>query len=195
MSRYGIEGIAQTYEDPFGVAKIDINMDDIVEDARREVEVMLLAWQNQGARGGIFRPHVRDNLTSESSSEYFSNEGRSHHSPEHSLLRVIVGDLSQQIQNDAAERERQRFTHSSSTKGGRNGRGVSGDEMTAAEDTPLLGVLRRNDSGISPGISMVGSSYVVSGASVPQDRSDPGDGSAPRVIWSDNLPGTGNPDL
>jgi hypothetical protein len=26
------------------VAKIDINMDDIVEDARQEVEVLLSAW-------------------------------------------------------------------------------------------------------------------------------------------------------
>ena len=58
--RYGIEGIAQTYEDPFGVAKIDINMDDIVEDARREVETYLLAWQNQGSSGGIFRPCLNE---------------------------------------------------------------------------------------------------------------------------------------
>lgn len=58
---YGIEGIAQTYEDPFGVHKIDINMDDIVEDARREVEVMLTAWQTQGpSNKGIFRPRVAD---------------------------------------------------------------------------------------------------------------------------------------
>ncbi|CZT13436.1 uncharacterized protein RCO7_00644 [Rhynchosporium graminicola] len=69
---YGIEGIAQTYEDPFGVEKIDINMDDIVEDARKEVEVMLTAWQTQGPtttssftsqtpnsyNGSIFRPRI-----------------------------------------------------------------------------------------------------------------------------------------
>ncbi|KAK0128407.1 hypothetical protein ONS95_000380 [Cadophora gregata] len=67
---YGIEGIAQTYEDPFGIEKIDINMDDIVEDARKEVEVMLTAWQTQGPsstststnttnyNGSIFRPRV-----------------------------------------------------------------------------------------------------------------------------------------
>lgn len=62
---YGIEGIAQTYADPFGVAKIDINMDDIVEDARREVEVMLAAWQTQGPGwGGIFQ--VRDQYGDES---------------------------------------------------------------------------------------------------------------------------------
>ena len=77
---YGIEGIAQTYEDPFGVHKIDINMDDIVEDARREVEVMLTAWQTQGPTNkGIFRPRVGDTNTAPSSprseyaGEYFSD--------------------------------------------------------------------------------------------------------------------------
>jgi hypothetical protein len=55
---YGIEGIAQTYEDPFGVAKIDINIDDIVLDARREVEVLLSCWQTQGSSGGLFRNHL-----------------------------------------------------------------------------------------------------------------------------------------
>lgn len=55
---YGIEGIAQSYEDPFGrVLKTDINVDDIVEDARQEVEVLLFAWQTQGKSGddGLFR--------------------------------------------------------------------------------------------------------------------------------------------
>ena len=56
---YGIEGIAQSYEDPFGrVAKTDINVDDIVEDARQEVEVLLFAWQTQGRSAemdGLFR--------------------------------------------------------------------------------------------------------------------------------------------
>lgn len=74
---YGIEGIAQTYEDPFGVAKIDINMDDIVEDARREVEVMLTAWQTQGpGNAGIFRPRVMGNDTpkSDASSDFFNGD-------------------------------------------------------------------------------------------------------------------------
>ncbi|TVY39207.1 UPF0187 protein [Lachnellula subtilissima] len=76
---YGIEGIAQTYEDPFGVHKIDINMDDIVEDARREVEVMLTAWQTQGPTNkGIFRPRVGENTApssprSEYGGEFFSD--------------------------------------------------------------------------------------------------------------------------
>jgi putative membrane protein len=101
---YGIEGIAQTYEDPFGVAKIDINLDDIVEDARREVEVMLSAWQIQGARGGIFRPHVPgDGVISDASSEYFGPAPQN----EDSLLRVVVSDLSREIERDgSAEQER-----------------------------------------------------------------------------------------
>ncbi len=44
---YGIEGIAQAFEDPFGKTKIDLKMDDIFEDTRREVEVMLEVWQTQ----------------------------------------------------------------------------------------------------------------------------------------------------
>jgi hypothetical protein len=70
---YGIEGIAATYEDPFGVEKIDINMDDIVDDARREVEVLLTAWQTQGSSsGGIFRPRG-EIQKSDDSSEYYSD--------------------------------------------------------------------------------------------------------------------------
>jgi len=55
---YGIEGIAASYEDPFGrQPKTDINVDDIVEDARQEVEVLLDAWRSQGKVGereGLF---------------------------------------------------------------------------------------------------------------------------------------------
>ncbi|KAH7419467.1 Bestrophin, RFP-TM, chloride channel-domain-containing protein [Cadophora sp. MPI-SDFR-AT-0126] len=57
---YGIEGIAQTYEDPFGMEKIDINMDDVVEDARREVEAMLTAWQTQGPSATNINPSTID---------------------------------------------------------------------------------------------------------------------------------------
>lgn len=55
---YGIEGIAASYEDPFGrQPKTDINVDEIVEDARQEVEVLLDAWRSQGRVGdkeGLF---------------------------------------------------------------------------------------------------------------------------------------------
>lgn len=58
MSSYGIEGIAQWHEDPFGKDKIDINMDDVVEDSRREIEVLLSMWRTQGqTKGGPFQPH------------------------------------------------------------------------------------------------------------------------------------------
>jgi putative membrane protein len=38
---YGIEGIGEELEDPFGEDKNDIRMDEIIEDVRNEVEVML----------------------------------------------------------------------------------------------------------------------------------------------------------
>jgi len=80
---YGIEGIAHTFEDPFGIAKMDINMDDIVADARREVEVLLSAWQISRTRGssgsGIFQTcfsgKARRIDGSSGSGEYFSSGG------------------------------------------------------------------------------------------------------------------------
>lgn len=42
---YGIEGIGQQLEDPFGYDKNDIKMDGIIEDTRREVLTMLSEWQ------------------------------------------------------------------------------------------------------------------------------------------------------
>jgi putative membrane protein len=49
-------------------------MDDIVEDARREVEVLLTAWQTQGASNrGLFRPRAGDAPKSDASSEYYSD--------------------------------------------------------------------------------------------------------------------------
>jgi putative membrane protein len=94
-NRYGIEGIAQTYEDPFGVAKIDINMDDIVEDARREVEVLLSCWQTQGNSGEIFRNSLGETSTSEESSVYFDDDATNHgHAGSQSAVRFVISDLS-----------------------------------------------------------------------------------------------------
>jgi putative membrane protein len=45
---YGIEGIGQQLEDPFGYDKNDIKMDAIVEDVRVEVMVMLDQWRMHG---------------------------------------------------------------------------------------------------------------------------------------------------
>ncbi|KAF2281114.1 UPF0187-domain-containing protein, partial [Westerdykella ornata] len=42
---YGIEGIGLQLEDPFGYDRNDIKMDGIVEDARREVEVLVGEWR------------------------------------------------------------------------------------------------------------------------------------------------------
>ena len=97
IARYGIEGIAQTYEDPFGVAKIDINVDDIVEDARQEVEVLLNCWQIQGSSGGIFRNHIGESPTSEASSEYYSDDPsvRVGSTDNQNNVRFIISDLTQ----------------------------------------------------------------------------------------------------
>lgn len=43
---YGIEGIAQTFEDPFAKVKGDVDLDNVVEDARREVEVLIDTWRS-----------------------------------------------------------------------------------------------------------------------------------------------------
>jgi len=43
---YGIEGIGEELEDPFGENKNDIRMDEIIEDVRAEVMVMLRGFRN-----------------------------------------------------------------------------------------------------------------------------------------------------
>jgi len=113
-------------------------MDDIVEDARREVEVMLAAWQSQGSSGGMFRPQ-NDALASSESSIYFNDQTTTE---EQDLLRVVVGDLGEEIQRDERERERQ---------SARNIR-FNDSFMTADEDTGLLGEgeVRTAGMGMSP---------------------------------------------
>lgn len=52
---YGIEGIGEQLEDPFGYDKNDIKMDAVVEDLRVEVMVLLEQWRMGGKmfRGGV----------------------------------------------------------------------------------------------------------------------------------------------
>jgi putative membrane protein len=104
---YGIEGIAQTYEDPFGVAKIDINMDDVVEDTRQEVECLMSAWQGQGQNSaGLFRPRFADIPTADDSSGYESGEARQREdSRSRSKVRFAVNDLSEGSYTDGAPLE------------------------------------------------------------------------------------------
>lgn len=51
---YGIDGIASQLEDPFGYDRNDIRMDNIVEDIREEIAVMVEEWKRvgHGAGGG-----------------------------------------------------------------------------------------------------------------------------------------------
>ena len=124
---YGIEGIAQTYEDPFGSHKIDINMDDIVEDARREVEVMLTAWQTQGPTDkGIFRPRVGNpsalnSPRSEIAAEYYSDH------PDTNEEVTAPGSQVKFVFSDASERS------------------------SFIEDEPSGGRRMRHPSSVSPG--------------------------------------------
>ncbi|TAQ89594.1 hypothetical protein B7494_g2063 [Chlorociboria aeruginascens] len=88
---YGIEGIAQTYEDPFGVAKIDINMDDVVEDTRQEVEVLLAAWQTQGCHyDSLFHPQIPRTPHSAETSHYYPAADAE--LPTH--VKFVVSDMS-----------------------------------------------------------------------------------------------------
>jgi ion channel-forming bestrophin family protein len=45
---YGIEGIGSQLEDPFGFDKNDIRMDDIAQDEKQEILVMLEEWRAGG---------------------------------------------------------------------------------------------------------------------------------------------------
>ena len=49
---YGIDGIARQLEDPFGRDRNDINVDDLVEDVRVEVEGLVGEWRRVVVLGG-----------------------------------------------------------------------------------------------------------------------------------------------
>lgn len=79
----------------------DLSQDDIVEDARQEVEVLLLAWQTQGGtnEGGIFRtgiPRSGERGTSNSSG---GNSGLTTPTITNKV-RFVVSDLSGEPYSD-----------------------------------------------------------------------------------------------
>lgn len=45
---YGIEGIGEELEDPFGREKNDIKIDAIIEDCKQETLVLLESWRGEG---------------------------------------------------------------------------------------------------------------------------------------------------
>ena len=49
---YGIDGIGDQLEDPFGYDRNDIKMDAIVEDIRSETTVLLEEWKRVARNGG-----------------------------------------------------------------------------------------------------------------------------------------------
>jgi len=75
-------------------------MDDIVEDSRREVEVLLAAWQTQGkGDGGIFRSRGFEKL--DSSNDYYGREQSiSEESRQRSQVKLMVSDLSEETYGD-----------------------------------------------------------------------------------------------
>ncbi|KAG0648683.1 Translocase of outer membrane 22 kDa subunit [Hyphodiscus hymeniophilus] len=147
---YGIEGIAQTYEDPFGVAKIDINVDDIVEDARREVEVLLNCWQTQGSSGGIFRNHIGEVPTSEASSEYYSDDpsGQDSSGDTSNNVRFVISDLTQGSKGVVGRTSMLSVVSPGTVKGP-----TSSDDYFAAEEGNAGGFDLRKESALSPGAS------------------------------------------
>lgn len=136
-------------------------MDDIVEDARREVEVMLAAWQTQGSRGGMFRPQPGDGLNSGASSisEFYGGETVNANS-EHNLLKVTVNDLGREIERDAAiERRRTKLGNAGVTVPS-NLRMSSSGYYGGDEGSALLGE-RRDSSAVSPGHMLsIGGDYM-----------------------------------
>ena len=48
---YGIEGIGEQLEEPFGKERNDIKMDGVVEDIREEVGGMMGLWREESRRG------------------------------------------------------------------------------------------------------------------------------------------------
>ncbi len=71
-------------------------MDDIVEDTRREVEVLLTAWQTQGpGDGGIFRPRISGMPKSDNSSEFYDGDmNTSDETGMRSQVRFVVSDMT-----------------------------------------------------------------------------------------------------
>lgn len=127
---YGIEGIAQSYEDPFGrVLKTDINVDDIVEDARQEVEVLLFAWQTQGKSGddGLFRGR---SMKSRVGSEVASGAGSPRGGEREGHIRFVV---NQERFRDEVSADRGRGRMGSAVSPGERGLGGNGKATLSEE--------------------------------------------------------------
>ena len=125
-------------------------MDDIVEDARREVEVMLNCWQTQGNSGGIFRNHIGDAPSSEASSEYYTDEpphdgGNTENGASRNNVRFVISDLSQESSGSSG---RLLSVVSPGTA-----KSPSPSDYFAAEEGTAGGFDFRRDGALSPGIS------------------------------------------
>ena len=159
-------------------------MDDIVEDARREVEVMLAAWQTQGSRGGMFRPQNGDGLNSGASSisDFYGGETANANS-EHNLLKVTVNDLGREIERDAAIEKRRTKLGNAGVAVPSNLRMSSTGYYGGDEGSALLGAEGKDSAGVSPGNMLnAGVDYMTvnTGTSAPAAGSSKG----PRLTWA-----------
>lgn len=133
-------------------------MDDIVEDARREVEVLLSCWQTQGNSGEIFRNYLGETSTSEASSVYFDDDATSHgHADSQSAVRFVISDLSQ---GNAGNEGRGRILSAISPG---TVRSPSSGDYFAAEEGNAGGFDLRREGVVAPGTSplrnVIGRSY------------------------------------
>jgi hypothetical protein len=126
-------------------------MDDIVLDARREVEVLLNCWQMQGSSGGVFRNHIGEAPTSETSSECYSDDpGRRETSTDNqSNIRFVINDpVRNDIRGGDAMENAMNLTRPGSVK-----RTASSDEYFAAEEGSAGRFDTRKESIMSSGAS------------------------------------------
>ena len=161
-------------------------MDDIVADARREVEVMLSCWQTQGNSGGIFRNHIGEAPSSEASSEYYTDEpnhdhGNAENGASRNNVRFVISDLSQ---GSAGSSGRLLSAISPGTV-----KSPSPSDYFAAEEGNAGGFDFRREGAVSPAASplrnVVGENYNSTEDVTVQSRLDVAGGGSKKLTRSD----------
>ena len=156
-----------------------------MEDARREVEVLLNCWQTQGTSGGIFRNHIGEAVTSEASSEYYSDEpnhGDSHGDSQNNV-RFVISDLG-----EGSPAGKGRASMLSAVSPARSP--SHSDDYFAAEEGHAGGLDMRRESALSPGASplrnAMGGEYNSTEDVRGKSRLDVTDASK-KLAWSDEI--------
>ena len=143
------------------------------------------AWQIQGARGGIFRPHVPgDGVMSDASSEYFGPAPQN----EESLLRVVVSDLTHEIERDGnAEQERIRERERASASAPTTASALVTSSIPVTTSSSMRPSLVR---GTSYGSITGGATYTASANQARQEARGGGSGTpgGKKLTWNDAGP-------